>query len=111
MATLTFVDVECVKKQDTVGSDKIHVHVGGVHLKGPLSMGKKDVYTFPPNTNHIFNNSVEIELIEVDGAFGGSNDESLGTHTVTAAQAGGGTLTGYFHRLSGADYHLRYKVK
>jgi hypothetical protein len=110
MSTLTIVDVECVKRQDTVGPDSIHVHVGGIHLAGPLAMGKKDVVTLPPNTIRQFNGSAEIELIEVDGAPGGSDDESLGKHTVTAAQAGSGILTGHFNRLSGADYHVRYRV-
>jgi len=109
MATLTIVDVECVKKQDTVGSDSIHIHVGGNHLAGPFAMGKGDVVTLP-NTTFPFKRSAEIELIEVDGAVGGSNDESLGKWTVTEAQAGRGILTGDFHRLSGADYHVRYKV-
>ena len=109
MATLTIVDVECVKKQDTVGQDSIHVHVDGKHLAGPFSMGKTDVVTLP-NTTYPFTGSASIELIEVDGAYGGGNDESLGKVTASAAQAGSGILTGNFHRLSGADYHVRYKV-
>ena len=108
MKTLTIVDVECVKKQDTVGRDSIHVHVNGAHLSGPLSMGTKDVITL--NAGVDFTGSADIELIEVDGSFGGSNDDHLGTVTATEAQAGLGTMSGTFHRLSGADYHIRFSV-
>jgi hypothetical protein len=109
MATLTIVDVKCVKKQDTVGQDSIHVHVDGKHLAGPFAMGKTDVVTLRDATYN-FTGSANIELIEVDGSVGGSNDESLGSVTVRAAQAGPSILTGDFNRLSGADYQIRYKV-
>jgi hypothetical protein len=109
MATLTIVDVECVKKQDTVGQDSIHVHVDGKHLAGPLAMGKGDVVGLS-NATYNFTGSANIELIEVDGSVGGGNDENLGSVTVRAAQAGPAILTGEFNRLSGADYHIRYKV-
>ena len=106
MPTLTIVDVECVKKQTTVGRDEIHVHVNGGHLAGPLTMGTKDVITLNAVVN--FTSSAAIELIEVDP--GGGNDDNLGTVTATASQAGLGTQSGNFHRLPGADYHIRYSV-
>jgi hypothetical protein len=104
MATLTIKEVECVKKQTTVGRDQIHVHVNGTHLVGPLTMGTKDVVTLSATFN--FTNSANIELIEEDPG----TDDNLGTVTATAAQAGLGTLSGTFHRLSGADYHIKYSV-
>ena len=109
MAMLTIVDVECVKKQDTVGQDSIHVHVSGTHLAGPLAMGTRDVRVLNGVTR-AFTDFAIIELIEVDGAVGGGNDESLGTVTARASDAGRGILTGNFNRLNGADYHVRYRV-
>lgn len=109
MATLTVVDVKCIKKQDTVGQDSIHVHVDGKHLAGPLAMGTKDEKVLR-NATYNFTGSATIELIEVDGSVGGSNDESLGTVTVRAAQAGPSILTGEFNRLPGAAYTINYKV-
>ena len=109
MATLTIVDVKCVKKQDTVGQDSIHVHVDGKHLAGPFSMGKTDVAT-PPNATYNFTGSANIELIEVDGSVGGSNDENLGSFTVKDRPTGRDPVPADFNRLSGAAYILRYKV-
>ena len=109
MAMLTIVDVECVKKQDTVGQDSIHVHVNGTHEGGPYSMGTRDVRVLNGVTR-AFTDFAIIELIEVDGAVGGSNDESLGTVTARATDAGRGILTGTFNRLNGASYLVRYRV-
>jgi hypothetical protein len=109
MATLKVLTMECVKKQDTVGQDSIHVHVDGTHLAGPFAMGKTDVKVFSGATRD-FTGSAILELIEVDGKFGGSNDESLGTVTVQEAQAGQGSIGCDFNRLSGADYHVEYEV-
>ena len=109
MAILTIIDVECVKKQDTVGHDTIYVQVDGNYLAGPLSLGKRDVVGLS-NATYNFTGSANIELIEVDGKVGGSNDENLGSVTVRAAQAGPAILSGDFNRLNGADYLIRYKI-
>jgi hypothetical protein len=104
MATLKILEVECVKVQDSTGKDEISVEVDGAHLSGPHEMGRKDVITL--NATHTFTGSVAITLMEEDPG----TDDNLGTVWARESQIGQGTLTGTLHRLSGADYHIKYYV-
>jgi hypothetical protein len=109
MATLTILDVGCIKKQDTVGHDSIIVRADGEKIAGPFPIGKGDVVPLHSVT-HVFNDSVDLALIEVDGAVGGSNDEHLGSVTVKDTPTGPDPVTDNFNRLSGASYFVKYKV-
>jgi hypothetical protein len=106
MAYLTLNTLICVKKQELLSKDKVHLDVGSKTVSGPHSMGKNDVVQLHTDGGE-FSGSVAITLWEEDGL--GKND-NLGTVTAHDTQADLGLQTGNFHKLSGADYHLKYTV-
>ncbi len=111
MPQLEILSLACVKKQDILGKDRVVARADtkkGSTRFGPFSMGKGDKETFDFVDD--FNNEVVIRLGELDGQFGGGNDDNLGKVTVKAEQAGAGILTGVFDEKKGTDYHLKYRV-
>jgi hypothetical protein len=85
--------------------DKVHLQVGK-RTFGPYPMGKNDVVQLHADGGD-FSGSVDITLWEEDGL---GKDDNLGTVTADDSQADLGLQTGNFHKLSGADYHLKYTV-
>jgi hypothetical protein len=111
MPQLRIIELECVKKQDIIGKDRVLVRVDtqqGSQKFGPFRMGKGDKEKF--DFTRDFSNDVDIRLGELDGPVGGDNDENLGKITVKVNQAGEGILTGVFDKRKGTDYHLKYRV-
>ena len=105
MATLKITELECVKKQETVGKDKIRIEVDGTTLSGPHTMKKNQVLRLSEERD--FTGKVPISLYEEDK---NSRDDYLGSVYINESHAGLGTLTGNFHHLRGTDYHLKYSV-
>ena len=108
MATLRIVTLECVKKQDPgLGKDEVVIKVDGTTLAGPFKMGRNDKVTVNASTS--FSGSTKVNLTELDSGLN-FKDDDLGTVTVKDTVAGLGDQTTDFHDLTGADYHMTFRV-
>jgi hypothetical protein len=103
---LELISLMCNNQQDTIGPDTVDLYINGAFVDGPRKFHRGDSHTFT-NTSALFTGVATIEAVEEDGI---SNDDALGSVTVSQNASGGGIQTGYFDALNHAKYTILYEV-
>ena len=102
VAEIHLVSLKCMKKQSTLGKDRIRTLLNGI-LHSEHLMGKGDDVKI--NDRQKFTGAIEIKLEEDDK----KNDEVLGKHRVLDSE-GPGRHEAVFNDKPGFDYHMEYLV-
>jgi hypothetical protein len=103
MTTIHVTKLECVRKQDVVGTDEAVIFLDNQEM-GVWPMSKGQIRNFNPHLSKPFNGSVTVELKERNGL---NKYTPLGSTMVNAANPGPQPVE---FKTSGAHYHLWYHL-
>lgn len=106
MPTLRFISLTCHAMNDLLGQDDVHIKANGLTIMPSFSMRAEEVIHFGPARNLEFETDVKLSLWERDS----DEDDHLGDHHVTAAEAGQGEKSVRFGKATRGDYTLLYAV-
>jgi hypothetical protein len=103
MSEIHVTKLECVRKQDVVGTDEAVIFLDHQDM-GVWPMSKDQLREFNPELKKPFNGSVLVELKERNGL---NKYTPLGSIVVTAGNPGPQPVE---FKTSGAHYHLWYHL-
>ena len=107
MARLKLISIRCNETEDSTGADETYLRIRGREV-WKANMNEGDEESLTHLGVHSFTKDLKLELREEDSGFF-DDDDSLGTKSVKATDAGRGEKTLKFTG-DGANYELRYEV-